>query len=114
MESYLATMSWAVGTCASNQQLSSVLKLLKLHMPDVNEGANSVDYLKKVFCQTKDDNVWDTIKKYKQKIAARRNSDESLLTDITDGAEYVKFYQGEGFLSCPNNISFIVNTGKCS
>lgn len=53
MESYLATMSWAVGTCASNQQLSSVLKLLKLHMPDVNEGANSVDYLKKVFCQTK-------------------------------------------------------------
>lgn len=47
MESYLATMSWAVGTCASNQQLSSVLKLLKLHMPDVNEGANSVDYLKK-------------------------------------------------------------------
>lgn len=52
MESYLATMSWAVGTCASNQQLSSVLKLLKLHMPDVNEGANSVDYLKKVFCQT--------------------------------------------------------------
>lgn len=60
------------------------------------------------------DNVWDTIEKYKQKIAARRNSDESLLTDITDGAEYVKFYQGEGFLSCPNNISFIVNTGKCS
>lgn len=53
MESYLATMSWAVGTCASNQQLSSVLKLLKLHMRDVNEGANSVDYFKKVFCQTK-------------------------------------------------------------
>ena len=51
MESFLATMPWAVGTCASNQQLI-VLKLFKLHMPDVNEGANSVDYLKKVFCQT--------------------------------------------------------------
>ena len=49
MESYLATMSWAVGTCASNQQLGSVLKLLKLHMPDVNEAANSVDYLKKKY-----------------------------------------------------------------
>lgn len=53
MESYLATMSWAVGTFASNQQFTSVLKLLKLHMPDVNESANSVDYLKRVFCQTK-------------------------------------------------------------
>ena len=62
----------------------------------------------------KGDNVWDTIKKYKQKIAARRDSDESLITDITDGAEYVKLYQGGGFLSCPNNISFIVNTGKCA
>ena len=64
----------------------------------------------------KGDNVLDTIKKYKQKIAARRASNESLITDtcITDGAEYVKLYQSEGFLSCPNNISFIVNTGKCA
>ena len=54
----------------------------------------------------------DTIKKYKQKIAARRASNESFITDITDGAEYVKLYQSEGFLSFPNNISFIVNTGK--
>ena len=52
MESYLATMSWAVGTCVSNQQFTSVLKLLKMHMSDLNEGANSVDYLKKVFSQT--------------------------------------------------------------
>ena len=52
MESYIATMSWAVGTCASNQQLTSVFRLLRMHMPDVNEGANSVDYLKKVFTQT--------------------------------------------------------------
>ena len=44
-----------------------------------------------------------------QKIATQRRSDESLLTDISDGA---KLYQGEGFLFYPNNISFIVNTGK--
>jgi len=62
----------------------------------------------------KGDNVLDTIKKCKQKIAAQRASNESLLTDITDGAEYVKLYQSEGFLSCPSNISFIVNTGKCA
>ena len=55
MESYIATMAWAVGTCASNQQFRTVLKLLKMHMPDVNEGANSVDYVKKVFTQTEGD-----------------------------------------------------------
>lgn len=55
MESYIASMAWAVGTCASNQQFSSVLRLLKLHMPDVSEGANSVEYLKKVFTQTEGD-----------------------------------------------------------
>ena len=55
MDSCMATMAWAIGTCASNQQFNSVIQLLKLHMPDVNEGANSVDYLKKVFTQTKGD-----------------------------------------------------------
>lgn len=35
-------------------------------------------------------NVWAQIKKYKEKIATRRAKGDCLLTDITDGAEYVK------------------------
>ena len=58
------------------------------------------------------ENLWAQIKKYKQKIATRRATEESLLTDITDGAEYVRLYKDNGFLSCPNNISFLVNTGN--
>ena len=42
MESYIATMAWAVGTCASNQQFRTVLKLLKMHMPDVNGSTGKV------------------------------------------------------------------------
>lgn len=57
------------------------------------------------------DNVWAQIKKYKEKIATRRANGDFLLTDITDGAEYVKLCQEEGFLSHPSNISFLVNTG---
>lgn len=57
------------------------------------------------------DNVWVQIKKWKEKIATRRANGDSLLTDITDSAEYVKLCQEEGFLSHPSNISFLVNTG---
>lgn len=47
MESYLATMSWAVGTCASNQQFASVLKLLKMQTEGEEFQVNEHDYCHK-------------------------------------------------------------------
>ena len=57
------------------------------------------------------ENLWAQSKKYKQRIAARTATEECLFTDITDGAEYIKLYKEGGFLSSPNNIRFLVNTG---
>jgi len=66
-----------------------------------------------VFFFSLGENLWAQISKYKQKTAARRASgDSKLIRDITDGAEYVRLYQEGGFLSCQNNISFLVNTGS--
>lgn len=60
------------------------------------------------------ENLWALIKKYKEKIAERRASGDSLIRDLTDGDEYKKLYEEGGFLSCPNNVSFLVNTGIAS
>lgn len=62
-QGWKVTWQQCLGLLALVPQISNLVVssncLKKLHMPDVNEGANSVDYLKKVFCQTKGEEFED-------------------------------------------------------